>query len=138
MYSVTKQFQFCAAHRLHDYIGKCNSLHGHNYRIEISLEAMELDKDMVVDFGKISDIIGRWINDNLDHAILISTKDTMLNNSKFLDNFICKHFMMNDKTTAEHIAELIFNQCRVLINREGLFIRKVTVWETDTCCASFS
>jgi 6-pyruvoyltetrahydropterin/6-carboxytetrahydropterin synthase len=137
MYSVTKTFHFCAAHRLHDYEGKCSNIHGHNYKVEVSLESIELEKGMVVDFGEMTKTIGNWIDVNLDHAFIICQWD----NKTLYDMLkICKlkHFVMSNKTTAEHIAQMIFQQCTTLFCREGLFIREVKVWETESCWASYS
>lgn len=138
MYSVTKSFHFCAAHRLHDYEGKCSNIHGHNYKVEITLESPELVKDMVVDFGDMTRTIGKWIDDKLDHALLICRKDETLLSLLGEENM--KSFRMNDKTTAENIARLIFQECNNVLrrDREALFVRKVVVWETETCCASYS
>ena len=75
---VTKEFRFCAAHRLHEYDGLCANLHGHNYRAEVTLTAMELDgMGMVLDFGIIKARIGQWIDKHWDHALLLNANDPL-------------------------------------------------------------
>ena len=71
--SLPERSAFCYGHRLlDDYEGKCRHLHGHNGRAVISLEAPELDaKGMLVDFSEIKRHVQRWIDDNLDHNLLL-------------------------------------------------------------------
>jgi len=139
MYSVTKQFHFCAAHRLHNYQGKCANIHGHNYKVEITLESNELEKDMVMDFGEMAQTVGKWIDETMDHTLLICTKDKAF---KFLETAIIrpfKCFFMEEKTTAENISRLIHKKCsELLLRREAMVIREVKVWETDSCFATYS
>ncbi len=136
MYSVTKQFHFCAAHRLHDYEGKCKNVHGHNYKVEITLESVELKDDMVLDFGKMSESIGKWINDTMDHVLFVSNQDSilLLMKENMMKSFKC--FYMDGRTTAENIACLIRKKTQEMVHREDMFVRVVSVWETDNCCAT--
>ena len=68
MYTVTKRLEISAAHRLKlDYESKCNNLHGHNWKIEITCKSKELNKNgMVVDFKYIKNLI----SDTIDHKNL--------------------------------------------------------------------
>ena len=76
MYRVTREFDFCYGHRLLNYEGKCRHLHGHNGRAVIILEAATLDpRGMLVDFGDIKREVQRWVDDNLDHNLLLCRDD---------------------------------------------------------------
>ncbi|MBI3999869.1 MAG: 6-carboxytetrahydropterin synthase, partial [Candidatus Omnitrophica bacterium] len=72
MYSVTKEIYFCYGHRLMDYDGACRHLHGHNGKVEVELEREKLDeRGMVVDFSEIRSVIKNWIDQTLDHTMLL-------------------------------------------------------------------
>ena len=79
MYRVTREIRFCYGHRLLHYDGKCRHLHGHNGRAVIVLEGPELDaRGMLVDFGEIKQHVQKWIDDNLDHTMLLGRDDPLL------------------------------------------------------------
>src|SRR3954451_16528298 len=72
MYRVTREISFCYGHRLLHYDGKCRHLHGHNGRAVITLEAGQLDAlGMVVDFAKLKEGVGGWIDTALDQKRLL-------------------------------------------------------------------
>jgi 6-pyruvoyltetrahydropterin/6-carboxytetrahydropterin synthase len=134
MRTVTKTFTFDAAHRLYGYEGKCSSLHGHTYKIEVELSTGSLDNmDMIVDFGVIKKEVGCWIDVWWDHVVLLNSEDPL---SKVLDESNNKMFVFAEQNpTAEVMAEYLFFIVR------GVFpdqVTKVTVWETPTSFASFS
>src|SRR5436853_1834810 len=79
MYRVTREIKFCYGHRLLNYDGKCRHLHGHNGRAIITLEAAELDGlGMVMDFSRIKKVVSAWINETLDHKMLLNKDDPLL------------------------------------------------------------
>ena len=131
MYRVTREIAFCYGHRLLNYEGKCRHLHGHNARAAISLEASALDsKGMLVDFSEIKRHVQRWIDENLDHNLLLCKEDPLL---PLLIERGERVFVMDENPTAENIARLIFEQAR----DQGLPIVEVVLWETDNCHASY-
>jgi len=131
MFRVTREISFCYGHRLLNYDGKCRHLHGHNGRAIISLEAPRLDaKGMLVDFGEIKRHVQRWIDENLDHNLLLCREDPLL---PLLVERGERVFVMDDNPTAENIARLIFAKAA----EQGLPVVEVTLWETDNCNASY-
>ena len=79
MYRVTREIAFCYGHRLLNYDGKCRHLHGHNGRAVITVESPKLDRrGMVVDFVEIKRHVQRWIDENLDHNMLLCRDDPLL------------------------------------------------------------
>jgi len=79
MFRVTREIHFCYGHRLVNYEGKCRHLHGHNGRALITLQGTELDeRGMLVDFSEIKQKIQRWIDENLDHNMLLCRDDPLL------------------------------------------------------------
>ena len=131
MYRVAREIAFCYGHRLLNYEGKCRHLHGHNGRAIITLEAPDLDsRGMLVDFSEIKRHVQRWIDENLDHNLLLCREDPLL---PILVERGERVFVMDQNPTAENIARLIFDHA----TEAGLPVVEVTLWETDNCHASY-
>ena len=132
MYRVTREIRFCYGHRLLNYDGKCKNLHGHNGTAIITIEAEELDElGMVLDFSDIKKVVSSWIDENLDHRMLLHQDDPVL---PFLRQQGEPVFVMDVNPTAENIAKLIYE----VSNRQGFPIIEVRLWETESCWASYS
>lgn len=67
---VTRIFSFDAAHRLEDYVGKCNNLHGHTYRLELTVRGTPDHRGIVLDFGDLKRIFKEHYEPMLDHQYL--------------------------------------------------------------------
>jgi 6-pyruvoyltetrahydropterin/6-carboxytetrahydropterin synthase len=80
---------------------------------------------MVIDFGDIKKTIGSFIDEQLDHKILLCKDDPLLPKLKEMKE---SHFVMEDNPTAENIAKLIYESARNL----KLPVVSVKLWETDT------
>jgi 6-pyruvoyltetrahydropterin/6-carboxytetrahydropterin synthase len=132
MFRVTREIKFCYGHRLLEYEGKCRHLHGHNGRAVITLQGSELDaRGMLIDFAEIKQLIQRWIDENLDHNMLLRRDDPLL---PMLREKGERVFVMDTNPTAENIARLIFQMAQEF----GLPVLEVVLWETDNCFASYS
>lgn len=132
MFSVTREISFCYGHRLLEYDGKCRHLHGHNGKAVITLTADSLDQlGMVMDFTRLKQIVGGWIDSQLDHKMLLHREDPIL---AFLHRQGEPVFVMDVNPTAENIARLIFD----FAVKEGFPVSEVKLWETDTCFASYA
>lgn len=132
MYRVTREIEFCYGHRLLNYEGKCRHLHGHNGRAVVTLEGDRLDeRGMLVDFGEIKRTIQRWIDEQIDHNMLLCRDDPLL---PLLRDRGERVFVMDANPTAENIARLIYEHGR----GAGLPIVEVTLWETPNCFATYS
>ncbi len=132
MYKVTESVEFCYGHRLLRYKGKCAHLHGHNGRVEIELAAPSLnEQSMVADFSDISRIVKEWIDQNLDHRMLLHRDDPLVETLRRHDEPV---FVMDSDPTAEAIARLIFEYA----SSRGLKVSEVRLWETPGSVASYS
>ena len=129
MYAVTKIITFCYGHRLLNYQGKCRYLHGHNGTVEIELSAERLDaRGMVRDFEDVKRTIQRWIDETLDHTMLLSRKDPLIGRLKGE-----RLYLMGSNPTAEHIAKLIFDYAA----KAGFPVTAVKLWETGSSFATY-
>ena len=116
MYKAKVITDFSGAHNLRGYKGKCEDLHGHNWKVEVTAKTEELDKlGMVIDFSILKNYVNEVMND-LDH--------------KYLNDI---EYFKKTNPTSENISRFIHNKLSVNV-KEKL---KVIVWETDTSCASF-
>src|SRR5438477_618586 len=107
MFSVTRELSFCYGHRLLHYDGKCRHLHGHNGRAVITLATDKLDRlGMVADFSQIKRVVGGWIDENLDHRMLLCKDDPALPALRQQNEPL---FVMDVNPTAENIAKAIYD-----------------------------
>lgn len=131
MFQVTREIDFCYGHRLLDYEGKCRHLHGHNGRVVITLGGERLDhRGMLVDFGEIKRLVQSWIDENLDHNMLLRRDDPVIPVLRELGE---RYFLMDANPTAENIARLIYNYAA----EAGLPVVEVCLWETPYCHANY-
>jgi 6-pyruvoyltetrahydropterin/6-carboxytetrahydropterin synthase len=131
MFSISKSFSFCYGHRLLGDKGKCRNLHGHTARVVIHLESEGLDENgMVCHFDNLKGTIGKWIEENLDHSMLLSKDDPAAKALKELDERL---YVMETNPTAENIARLIHDQAI----SQRLPVTRVEMWESDTAKAVF-
>ena len=120
MYKLTVQLEFAAAHRLRDYPGKCSQMHGHNYRVEVTVRGLGLDEaGMLIDFGSLKQLCAQVV-DELDHSLL--------NDHPF--------FAQNNPTT-ENIARYLYAEIAERLNDSEVSLEAVRVWESATSSASY-
>lgn len=132
MYTVIKEIEFSYAHRLLNYEGKCARLHGHNGRIQIEMASAELDEcSMVVDFHEIKEKMAAWVDDMLDHQLILCEKDPLVEVLREQDE---PFVVIEENPTAEVMAKMIFEEA----SRQGFPVTKVTLFETCTSAASYS
>jgi 6-pyruvoyltetrahydropterin/6-carboxytetrahydropterin synthase len=122
MYTLTTRLEFAAAHRLRGYDGNCARLHGHNWKIEISLTGAKLNEiGMLIDFKEIKKR-GNALLSELDHFYLNDIEP----------------FTEELNPTAENIAFYLFQRLSQEFNNEQMWVKAVTAWETDRSAATFS
>lgn len=131
MFRVTRQIDFCYGHRLLNYEGKCRHLHGHNGRVAITLETSGLDdRGMVLDFSDIKTVVSRWIDEHLDHRMILNRQDPV---AALLEEAGEPLYLIDTNPTAENIARLIFE----FTAAQGFPVVEVRFWETPRCCATY-
>ena len=112
MYEIVKHIDFCFGHRLIDYQGKCNQPHGHNGRAEIRLASDTLDEmGMVADFRDVRSSIQAWIDEHLDHRMILRRDDPLAEAIQALGQHA---YLIDDNPTTENLARLVFEQTQAL------------------------
>jgi 6-pyruvoyltetrahydropterin/6-carboxytetrahydropterin synthase len=131
MFTVSREIHFCYGHRLLDYPDKCRRLHGHNGRAIITFEAEGLNaRGMVLDFAEIKRVISGWIDENLDHRMILARSDPA---AAVLVELGEPVYLMDVAPTAENIARRIFETAA----EYGFPVVEVRLWETPQCCATY-
>jgi 6-pyruvoyltetrahydropterin/6-carboxytetrahydropterin synthase len=121
MFEVSVEQTFAAGHALRNYKGKCENVHGHNYRVRITVEGDQLDSTgLLVDFLDVKRLIGRVV-DYLDHRFI--------NDLPPFDEL---------NPSAENIAKYFYDRVSDgLTMGAPVRISAVQVWETDTSSAVY-
>lgn len=134
--NVTREFSFEAAHMLSNYEGLCSNLHGHSYKLQVTMIGSpnmfpgEHSSNMVMDFSELKQIVQEEIIDQLDHAIIFSgavhrapAEERLL--AWAVDNDM-RHVVLSSRSTAENIC----NWIRVLLCSRLPGDVHVRLWET--------
>jgi 6-pyruvoyltetrahydropterin/6-carboxytetrahydropterin synthase len=120
MYELMIEDTFSSAHQLRGYKGKCEALHGHNWKVQIHVSAERLNEiDIAVDFHDLK----KWtkeVLEQLDHGFL---------------NEIFPFTEINP--SSENIARWIFESLKKKINTDHVRLSAVTVWESDSASATY-
>jgi 6-pyruvoyltetrahydropterin/6-carboxytetrahydropterin synthase len=122
MFQVSVDETFSSGHALRGYKGKCENVHGHNYKVRVTLEGPQLDSiGLLYDFTHVKRVI-RDVVCGVDHKFL--------NDQAPFD-------VINP--SAENLAKYFYDETTRRMNEmpEGARITKITVWETDTTSATY-
>jgi 6-pyruvoyltetrahydropterin/6-carboxytetrahydropterin synthase len=124
MFEVSVEAGFAAAHQLRNYRGKCENLHGHNYKVRVTVQGDDLNSiGLLADFTELKAAL-REITEFLDH--------------KFL-NEIPPFTEINP--SAENVAKYICDELQKALGEGAaevpVKIAEVKVWETDTSTATY-
>ena len=121
MFEVTIEETFAAGHALRNYRGKCENVHGHNYRCQVTLEGADLDSiGLLVDFVELKKVV-HGVLDRMDHQWL---------------NEFPPFDVLNP--SAENMAKYIYDEVSEgLKTRQGVRVGAIRLWETDTASATY-
>jgi 6-pyruvoyltetrahydropterin/6-carboxytetrahydropterin synthase len=120
MFEVSVDHTFAAGHALRDYKGTCENVHGHNYKVRVTVAGDQLDSTgLLVDFVDLRAAI-TGVVDRLDHQFL---------------NDLIPFNQLNP--SAENLAKYFFDEISVRLRDRRLSTQAVTVWETDLTAATY-
>ena len=112
---LSKDFTFDAAHNLVHYHGKCERLHGHTYRLRVTLEGQPDAEGMIMDFLELKRIVKEKVLSRLDHA--------------YINDIL-------PQPSAENIAVWVWRELAESVKRENCGLYEVSVWETAASCVT--
>jgi 6-pyruvoyltetrahydropterin/6-carboxytetrahydropterin synthase len=120
MYELMIETQFSAAHQLRGYRGKCENLHGHNWRVQVTVSSENLnDIGLAIDFHELKELTVEVLK-NLDHSFL---------------NDVFPFTELNP--SSENIAKWVYETLRKRISEKDVSLSSVTVWESDSASATY-
>lgn len=136
---LTKEFDFEMSHLLHNYDGLCSNIHGHSYRLFVTIRGLPINDNsspkngMVMDFGELKSIIYSEIIDKLDHALLVPKSSNMLS---YLKDCNTKLVITNYQPTCENL--LIDFVKRISPNLpKGVELARLCLYETKNSYAEW-
>ena len=120
MFTLYVRDSFAAAHRLEDYHGKCEELHGHNFKVEVLVQGDAVGEGgMLLDFailkGRLKEIL-----EELDH--------------KYINEI---PFFKERASSSEYLALYIYDRLKVLLGSEAVILREVRIWESENAYAAY-
>jgi len=120
MFEISVDYTFAAGHALRNYKGKCENVHGHNYKVRVTVEGARLNPTgLLIDFVDLRTAI-KQLAERLDHRFL---------------NDLPPFDKLNP--SAENIAKYFCDFLEPRIKDQGVCVQSVTVWETDTTSAVY-
>ncbi|MES0396004.1 MAG: 6-carboxytetrahydropterin synthase QueD [Syntrophobacteria bacterium] len=120
MYELKIITEFSAAHNLRNFRGKCEALHGHNWKVEVVVSGEELDgSGVVLDFAEVKAATSEVMSE-IDHRYLNELP-----------------FFIEHNPSSENIARYIFQRLQEKITDERVRVQRVTAWESQDACATY-
>jgi 6-pyruvoyltetrahydropterin/6-carboxytetrahydropterin synthase len=120
MYKITVLSHFSAAHRLRHLRGKCEELHGHNWKVEVSVVSNRLNKEgVVIDFTVLKQKVEKVLKP-LDHHYLNDLP-----------------YFSGKEPSSENIAKYIFDRLKAELKGYHAVLKELTAWESETSCATY-
>ena len=120
MFEISVDYSFAAGHALRGYKGKCENVHGHNYKVRVTVAGEDLNSiGLLMDFMDLRGSIKALV-ERLDHRFM--------NDLEPFDKL---------NPSAENLAKYLCDELGPQVKDHGLRVQAVTVWETDTTSATF-
>lgn len=111
MLFVSKEFSFDAAHNLVKFHGKCEKLHGHTYKLVVTVAGKKDDEGIVIDFNELKRVVKNYVLNILDHS--------------YINDIL-------EQPSAENIAEWIWNKISDKLQTDRYFLYEIRLYETPT------
>jgi len=138
---VTKFYDFEMAHALWNYDGLCKNIHGHSYKLYITVIGEPIDDEnnlkngMVIDFGDLKKIVKTQIVDKFDHSLVVYKK-APIEKLLELNEMYERHHVVDFQPTCENLVALFVNIIKPLLP-EGVELKKVKLYETANSSAEW-
>ncbi len=110
MFYISRDFKFDAAHKLEKYHGKCEALHGHTYKLRVTLCGYPNEEGMVIDFVELKNIVREEIINQLDHS--------------YLNEIITQ-------PTAENITKWVWDRLKIKLTSNRYKLYEIAIWESE-------
>lgn len=129
MLSITKIFSFEAAHRISNYQGACSQVHGHSYKLQITVSAeMPGENDMILDFKILKELVQNHVLSLWDHSLMLKEN---AENRQFFLNYPGKIYWMDSEPTAERMLLNISGKLGPVLP-DHVNLEEIVLFETET------
>ena len=132
--NLSTAFTFDAAHRILGHAGKCAYLHGHTYRLEVTVSAEKLDRlGMVIDFDDLKALVGKAVLDRWDHATLLSADDPLAEAIERVENHAPEKVVrLGENPTAEVLTREAWQAISQSLP-PGISLERIVIRESPDC-----
>jgi len=141
---ITRLFEFDSGHRIPNHNSKCRNMHGHRYKLELTLSGKVLEtpeeswEGMVLDFADVKKLTLQFL-DTMDHAFLVYKGDRQL--LDFLATTDSKYVVVPQIPTVENLVRFIDDNLQPVFAKtynDSLRIKSLKLWETPNCFAQIT
>ncbi len=136
---ITREFSFEGAHALSGYDGKCCHIHGHSYRMAVTVSGNPIEDDnspkkgMVLDFTDLKKIVNENIIDKFDHALVMKEGALLAEDiGRVYGNVVTVDFQPTSEMLVIHFADIVKS-----LLPEGIQLHSIKLRETEKSCAEW-
>lgn len=139
---ITKQFTFETGHALYGYDGKCKNVHGHSYKLSVTVigvpitDTSNVKLGMVIDFGDLKKIVKEEIVDPFDHATVFNKNTPHIELAKELKDREHKVILADYQPTSENMVIDFASKIKARLSKE-IQLHSIKLRETDTAFAEW-
>lgn len=140
---VSKEFTFDMAHALFNYDGPCKNIHGHTYRLQVTIigypnqDPQNPKQGMVIDFGQLKYLVVKQIINKYDHALVLNEQVVATMGTNF-SNISDKVIFVPYQPTCENLMLNIKNELAILLETEGYQLQAIRLYETPNSWAEWN
>lgn len=140
---LTREFSFEMAHALEGYNGACREIHGHSYRLFVTVNGVPCADlaspklGMVMDFGELKSIVGSLVVDRFDHALLLRETPENQHFIKSVRDKWSRIELTPYQPTCENMVLFIVEQLSAALP-ENIELAEVKLYETERSCATWT
>ena len=141
MLTITKEFAFEAAHLLENHPSKCKNLHGHSYRLLVTVTKKELDNNMIIDFADLKKVVNEELIDKIDHSFIYNTntdKEYVKEIATALAKYGLKMFAFNTRSTCEEMSKVFFEMLQEKLKEINIELVSIELYEGPGSYATYS
>ena len=138
---ITRQVELDMGHRVPDHGSKCRNPHGHRYKVIVAVQGEPIDErgneadGMVIDFGVLAEHLNTYVHDPCDHGFMVANYDgAMIDAIRTVGG---KLISVSFPPTAERLAEWWGTALLLALDRDGIALDSLTVWETPNSSATW-
>lgn len=125
---IAKEFHWEMGHRLPDHFGLCKNIHGHSYKMILTVEGEMNDQQMVIDYYDLEKIINPIIQE-FDHSFMVNKNDLLV--IEFLEKLNSKKVIVDFDATVENICLFVLNKIKVASLPQNIKTISVRIYETQ-------